>query len=72
MSKYIVWPHSVDEAFRPRYAEITGESIQSSPHDDGARFMVGSSRLTEAHKTAIGGEFPEVEILDVIPQDWAE
>lgn len=45
----IMWPKTIDVAFRRDYLQETGEYIQNNPleSEDGLSYMVGSSRATQ-------------------------
>lgn len=47
--QYIIWPKTIDVAFRKDYLQETGEYIQNNPleSEDGLSYMVGSSRATQ-------------------------
>lgn len=73
---YIVWYKNYDTAFRSAYFAATGEKIQASPRQDqeGARFLVGSSRITDEQAQTLLAmpEFPGLYIGGAAPGDWVE
>jgi tRNA A37 threonylcarbamoyladenosine biosynthesis protein TsaE len=70
---YIIWPENIDAALRARYAEVVGESIQSSAGLTlSGDFWAGSSRLTSGHIETLEGEFPALEIVDSPPATMVE
>jgi hypothetical protein len=64
MTKFISWPISDDAAFRPAYAETTGELIQDAPILTGDFYSVGSSRITDEQATTLKSLFPDITITD--------
>lgn len=55
MSKFIMWPKTIDTEFRAAYLLEVGEKIQDTPleSNDGLSYMIGSSRATDGQVTTI-------------------
>lgn len=72
MTTYIIWPKTIDSAFRADYLAITGEAIQQDPQENEARdqFLAGSSRLTDGQILSLATSYPEAVFSETIPSDW--
>jgi len=48
--QFIMWPKTIDTAFRSDYLQEVGEYIQNTPpeSEDGLSYLVGSNRATQA------------------------
>ena len=55
MITYVTWLKSQDATFRTTYESVTGEKIQEKPRQSTYRYMVGSSRITQAHIDQLTG-----------------
>lgn len=67
MTTYILIPCAAMSAFRPRYLEITGETVQDDPPTDGVSFLIGSSRVTPGQADILTAEFPEISVFPNAP-----
>lgn len=67
MTTYIIWPHDDDAALRAVYEDVVGEALQSEPQNNGTHYIVGSTRITEEHKSILLGHTPSIEFSDTSP-----
>jgi hypothetical protein len=73
MTQFIMWPKTIDAAFRTAYLTETGENIQSVPLEssDGLSYMVGSDRATQAQIDNLKGTYTELKTgPDTPPVEW--
>jgi hypothetical protein len=66
-TQFIKWPVEMDDKFRARYFEVTGELIQDYPLEVEGHFVVGSSRITDEHIKQLYVDFPHMSIEDEAP-----
>lgn len=67
---YVIWPKTIDEAFRPAYAAIVAEGIQDQPHETATHFMVGTSRMDSAMAYELKGQFPDIVYSEDFPAEF--
>ena len=69
---FITWLKSADAEFRAAYEAETGESVQSTPMQSTYRYLVGSSRITQANIDALTGGVGSPNFYDEMPNGFSD
>ena len=68
---WITWLKSADAAFRTAYEAETGEIVQDDPKQSTFRYMVGTSRITQANIDALTGGAGSPNFYDSEPSGFS-
>jgi len=72
MTIFVIWPKIIDTEFRLAYFSEVVETIQITPLMSETHYLVGSSMLTEQHKTNLQIEFTDVVFSLEAPEGFTQ